>query len=138
MKINIVQGVDEPVTIDVPEGATVSAVLGIADVITLCGEHGSARVNGTEVPVDAPLKDGDTFEPVSKANEKACDSVEHGAARDEHGRFAKKDEAPVEEQKEVPAVLDGTSKVDSVIKLIPGGVSVTLLGVTVTIAKAAQ
>lgn len=71
MKITIKQGVDNEFSIDVPNGATVETVLHNADVITICGEQGAARIAGTEVPTDTVVKDGDVIEPVSKANEKA-------------------------------------------------------------------
>lgn len=71
MKIQVTYGTEITITITVVEGSTVADVLKNPLVMTVCGEQGAARLNTTEVPVTTPLKDGDTVEPVTMANEKA-------------------------------------------------------------------
>ena len=71
MKVLVIHGTEDRVTIELAEGSTVETALKHPITVTVCGDQGAARVNTTEVPVNTPLKDGDTVEPVTVANEKA-------------------------------------------------------------------
>jgi hypothetical protein len=72
MKVTVKHGVDTKFDIEVPDGATVETVLKDNTVVTVCGEHGAARVNSADAKVDTLVKEGDVLEPVTVANEKAA------------------------------------------------------------------
>lgn len=72
MKIKITHGTGTNFEIEVPDGSTVETCLKHPSVVTICGEQGAARLDTAEVAVDTKVKEGQTLEPVTVANEKAA------------------------------------------------------------------
>lgn len=70
IKVTIKHGAGNEFELEVSEGATLDTLLKNVTVVSVCGSHNSARVNGTVEGLESTLRSGDVVEPQTKANDK--------------------------------------------------------------------